>query len=582
MKTIRLRDYGILPDTDITISLWKLFKENTRDTEFVFEDGDYYFTPHEEMRYDYRISNSEVMPYRVLGIWMKEMENCKLTGNGARLYYSGHMQAVTMDHCKNVTMQGFVIDWKKPLVAEGTAVGLGEYYIDMYVDPEVFPHRFTGSNIEFDVGNDEWYPLLQRNCLQYDKEHLCACRVYGNHFVPRSVESLGDNVYRMHCWEKTNGRPGNVFILRHNMRIHAGIFAEKCENVTVDDVIVHSCGGLGCLAQFCHDMTFNRLHFVPNTKAGRSVSSGRDDGFHLTNNSGTVTVSECTFLGLMDDPINIHSCCCPVESVVDDYTLKCRYGHEEARGFHYWAEKGDEITLIRRGNLEQLGKMTAAEYELLDIDTFLLRFSEPIPDDVKEIAESGKLTVDNYSHTAAFVCRGNRFGSSNARGMLISTPQSVLVENNYFASSGSPIVIPGDAMYWFESGPCHDVTIRNNVFTDVCLSAYYGDCEGIISISPQVPEPDINIPFHTNICITDNVFDTTDTPVLYAYSVKGLTFKNNRIFKSFSGPKWHSADCKIKLRYCVDADVSGNCWIGTFGFSNDIVLEGENVNIATK
>lgn len=408
---------------------------------------------------------------------------------------------------------------------------------------------------------------------------MCACREYGNQFVPWYAEELGDNVYRLHSWNEVKARVGNVFVLRHNMRAHAGIFAEKCENVTVENVTVHSCGGLGCLAQFCHDMTFRALHFIPNTKVGRRVSSSRDDGFHLTNNSGTLTVTECTFLGLMDDPVNVHSCCCPVESLVDDYTLKCRYGHEEAKGFHYWAEKGDEITLIRRGNLERLGKMTAAEYELLDMDTFLLRFSEPIPEEVKKIATEGKLTVDNYSHTAAFVCRKNRFGSSNCRGMLISTPQPVLVEDNYFISSGSPIVIPGDAMFWFESGPCNDVVIRNNVFTDGCLTAYYQDCEGIISISPQVPEPDIDIPFHRNIRITDNIFDTPDTPVLYAYSVKGLVFSNNRIFKSYAAPKWHTSDCKIKLRYCVDADLRGNEWVGKFDYKNDLVLDGQNEGV---
>ena len=140
MKTIRLSDCGILPDTDITLALCELFRNNPRDTEFVFEDADYYFTPYEEMRYDYRVSNSDVTPYRVLGLWMKDMENCKLTGNGARLYYAGHMQAVTMDHCKNVTLTGFVIDWKKPLVAEGVAVAIGEKHIDMYIDPVAFPH----------------------------------------------------------------------------------------------------------------------------------------------------------------------------------------------------------------------------------------------------------------------------------------------------------------------------------------------------------------------------------------------------------------------------------------------------------
>ena len=579
MKTIRLKDYGILPDTDITLSLCELFKDNPCDTEFVFEDGDYYFSPHEEMHFDYRISNSDTMPYRVLGIWMRNMENCKLTGNGARLYYSGQMQAVTMDHCKKITMQGFVIDWKKPLVAEGIVVDFGEYHVDLYVDPVAFPHRFRNDNIEFDAGNDEWYPRNGYSIIQFDENNMCVRRMSGDRFSPYKTEEVGDNVYRLHVKQPVDTNLGNVFVLRHNERIHAGIFTEKCEDITIEDVVVHSCGGLGCLGQFCHNLTYRGVHFIPNTKAGRKISGGRDDGMHLTGNSGKIIIKECTFVGLMDDPINVHGCCCPVDSLVDDYTLKCKFGHPQARGFYYWAEKGDEITLIRRGNMEQLCSLAAEEYELVDIDTFLLKFSEPMSDEIKQIAAEGKLTVDNFTHTAEFECWFNRFGSTRARGMLISTPKRVDVAYNYFASSGSAIIIPGDAFYWYESGECHHVVIRNNIFTDPCLSSYYGDCEGIISIAPQVPEPDINKPYHKNIQIYENTFDTPDTPVLYAYSVKDLFFTGNLIYKSPAAPKWHSADCKIKLRYCVNADVRGNKWVGKFDLKDDLVLEGDNIDV---
>ena len=73
MKTIRLKDHGILPNTDITESL-NLLEQNKEDTEFVFENADYYFSPEKASRADYRISNSDVMPYRVLAILMKDMK----------------------------------------------------------------------------------------------------------------------------------------------------------------------------------------------------------------------------------------------------------------------------------------------------------------------------------------------------------------------------------------------------------------------------------------------------------------------------------------------------------------------------
>ena len=45
MRTLRLSDCGILPNTDITSSLCALLEQNRENTEFVFEDADYYFSP---------------------------------------------------------------------------------------------------------------------------------------------------------------------------------------------------------------------------------------------------------------------------------------------------------------------------------------------------------------------------------------------------------------------------------------------------------------------------------------------------------------------------------------------------------
>lgn len=45
MQTIRLSDYGIYPDSDITLSLYELFQRYPNDTEFIYEEGDYYFSP---------------------------------------------------------------------------------------------------------------------------------------------------------------------------------------------------------------------------------------------------------------------------------------------------------------------------------------------------------------------------------------------------------------------------------------------------------------------------------------------------------------------------------------------------------
>ncbi len=562
MTTIRLSDCGILPNTDITLPLCELMKKYKTDTEFVFENADYYFSPHTEMHHDYRLSNSDVKPYRVLGIWLREHQNCIINGNGARLYFAGQMQAITLDRCKNVTVKNLTVDWKKPLVAEGIIQNVGRDYADLYIDPEAFPHYFENGTVFFDVGAEEFYPL-HSGFIVFDENNNSVARATGDMFVHKKAEALDGSVYRYYFESVEGMRQGQTVVLRHNARVHAGIFSEKCETLIFSDITLHSCGGLGCLAQFCHNLHYERVYFLPNRQAGRRVSGGRDDGMHLTSNSGHITVTECSFLGLMDDPINVHGCCVTSSKAIDSRTLLCNYRHEQARNFLYWAEPGDEIAFIQRDDMHSVGTAAVHSYEISGEGEFVLKFQKPLSQEIIELANAGEaLALDNLTHTASFSCTKNRFGSCRARSVLVSTPKQIKISQNYFCSSGSAILVAGDSNYWFESGECHDVEISNNVFTDLCLSSMYQFCDGVISVCPVVPNPKTALPYHKNIRIFDNTFDSPATPVLYAYATGGLEFKKNMIFISPAAKRWHPEHTWIKLSHCSDVNIEENTMVG--------------------
>ncbi len=564
MKQIILRDAGILPGNDVTTELYELFRANPTDTEFVFEDGEYYFSP--KLSFDYRLSNTEPIPERKLGIWLREMENVRLTGNGAKLLYSGKMQPITLDRCKNVTVEGFKIDWPKPLVAEGIVLEYTDDFIKMYVDPDLYPHRLGENKLEFDVGNGEWYAMTTWSQIQFDGERGTVRRGSGDHFVPTKVEpTMTANVYRFFA-KNTDTAVGNIIVLRHNVRDHAGIFVEKCENVTLSDITVYSCGGLGGLVQFSRDVTFRRVHFLPNRELGRRVACGRDDGMHVTNCSGKITITECSFYGLMDDPINVHSCCVNGVEWLDETTLRCSFMHRQALNFHYWAEEGDELAFIDRKHMNKIHSVTVVSYSLETPETFVVKFAAPIPNEIRAL-EPSEVSLDDLTHTAEFECTNNRFGSGRARGVLVSTPKKVLIANNYFESSGSAILVAGDSNFWYESGECHDVEITGNVFTDACLSSMYQFCEGIISVCPVVPEPTLELPFHKNIRIHSNTFDTPGTPLLYAFATRGLEFRGNRIFASPGSVKWHPGRAFAKLEFCSNVRFENNLKVGEFELS---------------
>lgn len=78
----------------------------------------------------------------------------------------------------------------------------------------------------------------------------------------------------------------------------------------------------------------------------------------------------------------------------------------------------------------------------------------------------------------------------------------------------SAILVADDARSWFESGPVHNLTIRNNVFNR-CLGS-------IIWINPENRKKAGAV--HRNITIENNVFtlnSKNDKPVVY-HSVDNL------------------------------------------------------------
>jgi hypothetical protein len=141
----------------------------------------------------------------------------------------------------------------------------------------------------------------------------------------------------------------------------------------------------------------------------------------------------------------------------------------------------------------------------------------------------------------------------------VTTPGKVVIERNVFESSGSAILISGDANGWYESGAVRDVLICGNTFNDPCMTNPYQFCEGIISIFPIIPAPQkAPAPFHRNIRVEDNVFHAFDYPVLYAKSVDGLTFSNNRIERSTRYEPYHRRQHMLNLEYCRRVTIDKN------------------------
>lgn len=566
-----LKDFGLenTKKKDCTSIINKAFENlNTEKQKVViFEKGTYHFFPNNSNQRDYYESNTTDINPRFCAFLFEEIKNLIIDGNGSTLIFHEQMQPFTFDNCQNVTLKNITIDWENPLTAQAEVLEVNDEYIDLGIPLKETPYSIQDDQLFFFEGKKE--KNIWRSTMEFDRA--------GRFVVPETGDwgCLGEKwqnyvavniipgIVRLYFNFTRKPAVGNFLVLRHSKRIHSGIYIQNSKNITIENVNLYHATGLGILAQFSKDLTFDAYRAIPNIEKNRYFGGG-DDGLQVSNCMGQITVTNCEFAGLMDDPINVHGTSVKVLEIISDKKLKCKFMHKQSVGMK-WGHPGDKISYIENKKMNPIAIGEVAEFESLDKENFILTLKENIPEQL-EIEDA----LENLTWSPNLKVTNSQFKSCRARSLLVSTPGKVVIENNVFESSGSAILIAGDANGWFESGAVNDVLIRNNVFTELCNSSSYQFCEGIISIYPIIPELDENTPtFHKNIRIESNEFFPFDYPVLFARSVNGIFFEKNTVTRTHRFEPYHSRKYTFSFESCKNATILDNT------FSEDLL--GKNV-----
>lgn len=567
---IFLKDYGLYKtrNKDAIKYINKALEDLKGDQpkKLVFEPGEYHFYPEGAQTKVYYESNTTDINPKVCAFLFEKINNLVIDGQGSTLIFHEQMQPFTFDNCSNITLKNLSIDWEQPLTAQAEILKVNKHYIELAIDEKQYPYRMEDEKLFFQENRHdkkEW-----RSTMEFDRK--------GRFVVPQTGDwgCLGDNwhdysvvatmpgIIRLNNNFKRLPAKGNFLVLRHSERVHAGIFILESKNITVQNINLYQATGLGILAQFSENLTFNQYRAIPNLEQNRYFGGG-DDGLQVSNCRGEVTVENCEFAGLMDDPVNVHGTSVQVQKILAPNKLSCRFMHDQSVGMN-WGHKGDKISFIENEQMNSLGVGEVAGYQMEGTKNFTVTFTQPVPASLQE----GD-ALENLSWAPDVLIKDSQFKSCRARGILVSTPGKVVIENNIFESSGSAILIPGDANGWFESGAVKDVLIRRNTFSDLCNTSSYQFCEAIISVYPIIPKPDENTPFHRNIRIENNEFHPFDYPVLFARSVDGISFQNNKVTRSYNFEPYHERHYTFTFEYCKEVKISGN------EFSDDLL--GKNI-----
>ncbi len=558
--TISITEFGYIPNSHINavpfVKKALIACNNKNNLVIVFPKGRYDFWPQycdEKMYYE---SNTDVIPLRLCPILIKGLKNVTIDAMGSDFIYHDKMQPITIDSSENIKIKNVTIDWDVPIMAQGQIVAVDNNYIDIKINEES-PYIIENKKIFF-IG-EGWKDEMW-DAMEFDKDTKlivqdCGDGCLKDSFYTYHANEISKGVVRLHY--KVGRKPGlgNFLAMRHGARDHAGTFIVNSKNITLENFNLYQCAGLGILSQYSENLSFINVHCVPNPLKNR-VFSGHDDGLHFSNCKGKITVDGCRFLGLMDDPINVHGTCVQITKKISDKKLLCKFMHNQSIGT-VWARPGEKIGFIENQSMNTFAFVEVESFVAKDSVEFEISFKETLP---KNILVGN--AIENLTWTPDVLIKNSFFGSNRARGILVTTPKKVVIENNIFESSGSAILIAGDANGWFESGGVKDVLIQNNTFNDPCLTSIYQFSEAIISIYPEIPKLNTDKPFHQNIRIINNTFHPFDYPVLYAKSTDGLYFNNNAIIHSNRFKPFQPRKFMITLEACKNVEIKQNKLVG--------------------
>jgi hypothetical protein len=568
--TVSVTDFGYSPGSglDATPAVAAAVQQcrATGATVLVFPPGNYDFWPdHAEVRAEVE-SNTYALAERACAVVLDGMDGLEIDGGGSSLLFHGRVQPLSIIGSSNIAIRDLSIDFPVPFLGQATVVAATPERVVLAVDPE------TSWRVEDErlVVIGEGWDSIVAGYMEFDAGTRRVAAGTGDEgcFQPvgqkYKVTDEGDGTIALHHAFTRTPNVGNVVVLRHSVRNLSGVFIDNSTDVVLDRVAVHHSPGISVLAQHSRNLTFKSVTCAPSPESGR-IFAGHADGIHVSGCAGLVEVLDCSFAGLMDDPVNVHGTYLTVVEASHG-RLRASFAHDMSLGLD-WAAVGERVAVLDAQTLAKAG-------------TLVIDAVHPQPNGDVELEFSGDLAVqpghilENRDRCPDVTVRDSVFGNGRARGLLLSTRGTVRVERNSFSSSGAAILVAGDTMDWYESGAVRDVTIDGNHFDDACLTSPYQFGEAVISIVPTLRKVDARNPYHRGITVTNNTAVLAGAAFLYAQSCEGLTVTGNRISAGAGEPVEQPRTDLVTLEACSDVTVAGNVLASGLP-SYDVMADGE-------
>lgn len=490
------------------------------------------------------ISNNDDGLNHIL-VLLEKVQGFAIVGDNTELIFHGNLTPFVFQESSNIHLAGLSMDWEVPFHCEAVIK-------EVSADARTALLELTEES-SWIVRDGEFYFVGEgfeqvgiKNLLEFDAERReTRAEVYDNFFRSKqneenrqySVVQRSDRLLQVTVKSgfRSPPLPGNLMAVMPPDRKVPGIFADRTNDIVLENVHIFHSGCMGLIAQACEDIRMTKCSVVPS---GDRFVSTTVDATHFVDCSGTVTMVDCDFSHHIDDAANLHGTYMRISEKLSDTELVMEYVHFQQYGVVN-VVAGDLVEIADSDTVEAIETQRVKSVRFRDPQFAVIAFEAPVS---AEVGPGDVISV--LSRQANFVFQRNKVAKNRARGILIKTAGMVLVEHNYFHAPGSAIRISGGVDHWFESGPVRHVVIRDNEF-DHCKYGVWGKSVIDIVCVDKNPSPDAP-PYHGLITIVDNVFKTHTASLLTAYRVARIDFVGNTIalepYINFATPKGASVD----------------------------------------
>ena len=527
-----LKDF-IIPteNNDSTLSVLSAVSAIKDGDTLYLGGGTLHFYPEFAESAEYFVPNND-WSRKPIAFIIKNKENITIDGEGAKLIFHGRMSPFVLDSSENITLKNFSIDYAEPMYFEGKIVDAGENFVEMEYNDEIFHVDAEENSLRFYGDGWENKGIAKLLVNEFDPEIKGPAIGTPTYFA--NVTGVEDKTFmaflhrylkpskpsknrlRLEGEIKYTHKVGRYWLCTHNDRKYPGIYVTECKDVLIKDVLLTHTLSMGVICSLSENITLDTVSALPGEGRLLSVDA---DATHFVNCTGLIHITGCRFESMMDDAVNIHGIYAPVSKKLSDTSVLLKFGHFQQAGINVF-KKGDKIRLCDNESLAPYAYYTVKASRTLSETYLILETEEVLSADIKE----GHV-FENYSRMPKIHIENTKSGFNRPRGFLISNCQGTIIENCTFYNMSNAIDMSGDANSWYESGPCDNVVIRNNDFSN---AAYCGG--PVITSDPQIKNH--SIPYHKNILVEENIFSENDKRYMRLSDCENVTFKNNKFVKT--------------------------------------------------